>query len=559
MQAGIFKSRLGHVLFHGLVVFDVLLLLALFHFVQRWLGDVDVATLDQLRQLTEEEGQQQGTDVRTVNVSIGHDDDVVIAQFVDVVLFAADATAQRSDQGADFLRRDHLVKTGFLDVEDFTFQRQDGLGTTVATLLGGAASRVTFHQVQFGQSRVFFLAVSQLARQARDVQRAFTTGHLTGFTCSFTSTGCVDHLADNQLGFVRVFQQEVGEELAHFLFNSGLHFGRHQLVFSLRAELWIRHFHRDDRGQAFTGVITGGGDLVLLGQAFSFDVRVEVTRQGRAEAHQVRATIALWNVVGEAQQVLVEAVVPLQGDFYADAVFTLNIEVEHLVHRVLVGVQVINECTQATFVLEQLLLAAALVLEDDTHTGVQEGQFTNPLGQDVPAKVDILEGFSRRLEVDLRTRGFAFTHNSHRRLRNTVDVGLFPDLAAAAYSQDQQFGQGVYHRNTYTVQAAGYFVGVVIELTAGVQHGHDDLGCRYAFFFMHVNRNTAAVIAHGDGLVRVDRDGDVVAMASQRFVDGVVDYFEHHVVQTAAIVSITNVHTGTFAYGIKAFQHFNAR
>ena len=76
---------------------------------------------------------------------------------------------------------------------------------------------------------------------------------------------------------------------------------------------------------------------------------------------------------------------------------------------------------------------------------------------------------------------------------------------------------------------------------------------------MHVNRNTAAVIAHGDGLVRVDRDGDVVAMASQRFVDGVVDYFEHHVVQTAAIVSITNVHTGTFAYGIKAFQHFNAR
>ena len=33
VQARIFKGRLGHVLFHGLVVFDVLLLLALFHFI----------------------------------------------------------------------------------------------------------------------------------------------------------------------------------------------------------------------------------------------------------------------------------------------------------------------------------------------------------------------------------------------------------------------------------------------------------------------------------------------------------------------------------------------
>ncbi|MNY05927.1 hypothetical protein D3C86_1386620 [compost metagenome] len=93
VQARIFQGRLRHVLFHGVVVFDVLLLLAFLHFVQRRLGDVDVAALDQLRQLTEEEGQQQGTDVRTVDVSIGHDDDVVVTQLVDVVLVAADATA----------------------------------------------------------------------------------------------------------------------------------------------------------------------------------------------------------------------------------------------------------------------------------------------------------------------------------------------------------------------------------------------------------------------------------------------------------------------------------
>jgi hypothetical protein len=57
----------------------------------------------------------------------------------------------------------------------------------------------------------------------------------------------------------------------------------------------------------------------------------------------------------------------------------------------------------------------------------------------------------------------------------------------------------------------------------------------------------------------VDDDADVVAVASERFIDGVVDYLEDHVVQTATIVGVTNVHTGTFAYGIQAFQHFNAR
>ena len=104
MQAGIFKGRLGHVFFHGFVVFDVLLLLAFLHFVQRWLSDVDVTALNQLRQLTEEEGQQQGPNVRTVNVGIGHDDDVVVTQFGDVVFVTTNTATQRSDQRAHFLR-----------------------------------------------------------------------------------------------------------------------------------------------------------------------------------------------------------------------------------------------------------------------------------------------------------------------------------------------------------------------------------------------------------------------------------------------------------------------
>ncbi|VFS67406.1 Uncharacterised protein [Kluyvera cryocrescens] len=73
---------------HCFIVFDVLFLFAFFHFVQRWLCNVDVATFNDFWHLTIEEGQQQRTNVRAVDIRIGHDDDAVIAQFIRVVLIA---------------------------------------------------------------------------------------------------------------------------------------------------------------------------------------------------------------------------------------------------------------------------------------------------------------------------------------------------------------------------------------------------------------------------------------------------------------------------------------
>ena len=48
--------------------------------VERRLGDVDVAALDELAHLAVEEGEQQGADVGAVHVRVGHQDDAVVAQ-----------------------------------------------------------------------------------------------------------------------------------------------------------------------------------------------------------------------------------------------------------------------------------------------------------------------------------------------------------------------------------------------------------------------------------------------------------------------------------------------
>ena len=138
------QMRLGHAFLdqvgvHLGLVLHIAFGPALGDFVERRLGDVEIALLDQLRHLAIEEGQEQGADMGTIDISIGHDDDLVIAQLLVIDLVAADTGAERRDQRADLFRAEHPVKTGPLDIEDLAAQRQHGLVFPVASLLGRAA------------------------------------------------------------------------------------------------------------------------------------------------------------------------------------------------------------------------------------------------------------------------------------------------------------------------------------------------------------------------------------------------------------------------------------
>ena len=61
------------------VVLDVLQGLSLLDRIERRLGDENVAARDQLLHVTEEEGEQQGADVASVHVRVGHQDDLAVA------------------------------------------------------------------------------------------------------------------------------------------------------------------------------------------------------------------------------------------------------------------------------------------------------------------------------------------------------------------------------------------------------------------------------------------------------------------------------------------------
>jgi hypothetical protein len=139
----------------GVVVLEVALALALLHFVEGRLRDVEVAALHELAHLPVEEREQQRADVAAVDVGVGHQDDLVVARLLGVELILADAGAEGGDQRRDLLRRQHLVEAGLLDVQDLAAQGQDGLGATVAAALGRATGRVTLDDVQLGGAGSF--------------------------------------------------------------------------------------------------------------------------------------------------------------------------------------------------------------------------------------------------------------------------------------------------------------------------------------------------------------------------------------------------------------------
>ncbi len=116
--------------------------------------------------------------------------------------------------------------------------------------------------------------------------------------------------------------------------------------------------------------------------------------------------------------------------------------------------------------------------------------------------------------------------------------------------------QGVDAAHAHAVQATGDLVAVLVELAAGVEDGHDDLEGGAVLFLVHVDGDTATVVLDGDAVVGVYLHVDLVAVARQSLVNGVVHNLIDKVVQ-AAFVHVADVHSRAHAHGFQSFKYGN--
>ena len=530
-------------------------------FVERRLGDVEMPRLDDLRHLTIEEGEQQRADMRAVDVCVGHDDDLVVAQLFEVEILAADAGAQRLDERADFLRREHAIEARALDVQDLALEREDRLIMAIAPLLGRSACGVTLDEEEFGLGRIAFLAVGKLAGERGDIHHPLAPGKLARLAGGFARGGGVNHLLDDRLGVRGIFLEPFGHLVRHQAFERLAHLGRDELVLGLRAELGIGQLDRDDRGQPFAHVVAGERDLFLLQQPRFLGIAVERARQRGAEGGEMGAAIALRDVVGEAEDVFVIAVVPLQRDLDADTVTLARNRDGISKKRGLRAVEPLHERADAAFV-EQFMLHLFLVPgidQEQPHARVEEGEFAVAMLELRKVEFGDLEGRGAGEEGDARPLlAVGRADNLERRLGIAVAEAHIMLFAVAPDVEIEPFGERVDDRDAHAVQAARHLIGVVVrgvlELPARVELGHDHLGGGDAFFGVDARRNPAAIILDRDRTIGVELDDDPVAMPGQRLVDRVVRHFEHHVVQARAVIGIADIHARPLANRIEALQ-----
>jgi hypothetical protein len=200
--------------------------------------------------------------------------------------------------------------------------------------------------------------------------------------------------------------------------------------------------------------------------------------------------------------------------------------------HILVFIEVLDELGDAPIVMKLALLVAALILEADGQSFIQERHFAQALGQGIEVELDGFKNLPVRQESNLRALFF--------RLAGALDVGkrfsafirLFPGVAVAPDFELQRFGKGVYHRHTHAVQPAGDLVAFGIELAPRVQDGHHHFRGGAAFLLVHVHGNAAAIVRDRNRVIAMHNDGHEVAVTCQGFVHRVVNHFPNQMVQS---------------------------
>ena len=283
--------------------------------------------------MAEEEGQQQGADVGAVHIGVGHDDDAVVADLLRIhVGFAGLESADGGVKRGDFLRRQRLGAVGFFHIEYLPAQGQNRLKRPRAPLLGRAAGGVALHQKQLAFLRILLLTIRQLAGQSGGIKNILAPRHLARATGRVARLRRLQNLPANRLGLARVFIQINLQRLRHHLLHNRTHLRRHQLFLGLRGKLGVRHANGQDARQALAHVLPGNVRLYLLGHPVFIHVRLHHAGDGGAQSRQVRAAVALRDVVRVTNDILLITVVPLHRGLNLNVLAAVGAMKHLLVH-----------------------------------------------------------------------------------------------------------------------------------------------------------------------------------------------------------------------------------
>ncbi len=353
----------------------------------------------------------------------------------------------------------------------------------------------------------------------------------------------------------RIFLKIDGKLLVDEIFDQALHLAVSKLGLGLAFELGLRNLDADHRRQTFAHIIAGQPLQVRLLDRFVLGgILLDRSRKARLEAHQVSPALFGVDVVGKGEDLLVIGAVILDGDSDGDPLLVARYGNDLGEDRLLVPVQIFHKRDKTAFIIEQLLLRNALVQKLDSHPAVQKSKFPHALRKYVEAYLRIFENERVRLECYPGPPLLSLAPYEKLRFRLAALVALKVNFAVAPDFDLQVLAQRVYHGYADPVETAGNFVGRIVEFSARMKLRHNDRYGREVFLFVHVHRNAAPVVVHGDRAVQVNLHSNVVAVARESFVDAVVNNLVDKMMQTFG-GDIADVHGRAHAHRAQPFKH----
>ena len=152
--------------------------------------------------------------------------------------------------------------------------------------------------------------------------------------------------------------------------------------------------------------------------------------------------------------------------------------------------------------------------------------------------------------------GFAFAYDLQRIHHLAPLIALLVNISIQINLNLQPLGEGVYNGCANAVEAAGYLVAAVAELSACVKDGKHHLNRGQTRFFLYANRASAAVVDYGDGIVLLDGHFNGITISRQCLVHRIIYNLIYQMMKTSGACT-ADVHARPFSDGLKPLQNLN--
>ena len=250
------------------------------------------------------ECQEKRANVRSVNVGVCHDHDLVVPPLGEIGCVANPSPDGR-DHAADFLVGKHLVFAALVGIDDLAPQRQDRLILSPATSFSTAAGGITLDKVELAPIHIATRAIAQLPRQspARQGSLPFPQEG-PGLLGCCTGLGCQNPLKGNRLCTFWILLEILTKEFTDCGIDDAFHFAVAELCFCLPFKLRVRHSHADNDGEPLSHILTSRHEIFV--NAAFFSVCVQAASQCRTETRDVRASFSRRNIIDIAVEIFRE-------------------------------------------------------------------------------------------------------------------------------------------------------------------------------------------------------------------------------------------------------------